>query len=154
MSTSEKGFEDAIKSSLLSSGYLNHHWESAYDAAKVADPKGVLLSDKKGNPQPDSNLRDNENVPLPGTAVQSEAEVNERLHTIRYLAAVADYATAEAKPHLPDVWIDYDKTKIGCEIPLARHFYKYVAPSPLFEIDAEIKQFEAEIQELLREVAE
>ena len=32
-----------------------------------------------------------------------------------------------------------DKTKIGYEIPLTRHFYKYVPPRPLEEIDAEIK---------------
>ncbi len=46
------------------------------------------------------------------------------------------------------------KTKIGYEIPLTRHFYKYVPPRPLAEIDAEIKQLEDEIQELLREVTE
>ena len=41
------------------------------------------------------------------------------------------------------------KTKIGYEIPLTRHFYKYVPPRPLEEIDAEIKALEDEIQELL-----
>ena len=50
--------------------------------------------------------------------------------------------------------MDYDKTKIGYEIPLTRHFYKYIPPRPLSEIDAEIKQLEAEIQSLLSEVAE
>ena len=50
---------------------------------------------------------------------------------------------------MPDAWVDHDKTKIGYEIPLTRHFYKYVPPRPLAEIDAEIKQLEAEIQDLL-----
>ena len=57
-------------------------------------------------------------------------------------------------PYVPDAWVDHAKTKIGYEIPLTRHFYKYVPPRPLAEIDAEIKQLEAEIQELLREVTE
>jgi len=55
---------------------------------------------------------------------------------------------------VPDAWVDYDKTKIGYEVPFTRHFYKYVPPRPLAEIDAEIKMLETEIQELLREVAE
>ena len=55
---------------------------------------------------------------------------------------------------MPDAWVDHDKTKIGYEIPLTRHFYKYVPPRPLEEIDAEIKALEAEIQALLREVTE
>ena len=47
--------------------------------------------------------------------------------------------TAEVLPYVPDAWVDHDKTKIGYEIPLTRHFYKYVPPRPLGEIDAEIK---------------
>ena len=61
---------------------------------------------------------------------------------------------AEVHPYVPDAWVDHAKTKVGYEIPLTRHFYKYVPPRPLAEIDAEIKQLEAEIQELLREVTE
>ena len=124
------------------------------DAAQVADPEGVLLTDKKGVPQPDSDLRDNENVPLPGTALQWAADVADRLATTEYRTAINDHLTAEVHPYVPDAWVDYDKTKIGYEVPLTRHFYRYVPPRPLAEIDAEIKQLETEIQELLREVAE
>ena len=124
------------------------------DAAQVSDPDGVLVTDKKGNPQPDSELRDNENVPLPGTPLRWEGDVADRLATIEYRSAVNDYLAAEVHPYVPDAWVDYDKTKIGYEIPLTRHFYKYIPPRPLADIDAEIKQLEAEIQELLREVAE
>ena len=124
------------------------------DAAQVADPEGVLITDKKGDPQPDSDLRDNENVPLPGTALQWEADVAERLATIEYRTAVNDYLAAEVHPYVPDAWVDYDKTKIGYEIPLTRHFYKYTPPRPLAAIDAEIRALETEIQVLLREVAE
>ena len=124
------------------------------DAAQVSDADGVLITDRKGNPQPDSDLRDNENVPLPGTALQWETDVANRHATIEYRTAVNDYLATEVHPYVPDAWVDYDKTKIGYEIPLTRHFYKYTPPRPLADIDAEIKQLEAEIQELLREVAE
>jgi type I restriction enzyme M protein len=61
---------------------------------------------------------------------------------------------SEVLSYVPDAWVDHDKTKIGYEVPLTRHFYKYVPPRPLTEIDGEIKALEAEIQELLREVTE
>ncbi len=56
---------------------------------------------------------------------------------------------AEVLPFVPDAWVDHTKTKVGYEIPLTRHFYRYVPPRPLAEIDAEIKQLEGEIQALL-----
>ncbi len=59
----------------------------------------------------------------------------------------------EVIPYVPDAWVDYEKTKIGYEIPLTRHFYQYVPPRPLEEIDAEIREIETEIQRLLGEVA-
>ena len=101
-----------------------------------------------------TDLRDNENVPLPEIQVEWAAEVAERLASIEYRTAVEEYLAAEVHPYVPDAWVDHDKTKIGYEIPLTRHFYKYVPPRPLAEIDADIKRLEAEIQELLREVAE
>jgi type I restriction enzyme M protein len=57
-------------------------------------------------------------------------------------------------PFVPDAWVDHAKAKIGYEIPLTRHFYKYVPPRPLKEIDAEIRRLEAEIQGLLARVTE
>ncbi len=48
--------------------------------------------------------------------------------------------------------MDHDKTKVGYEVPLTRHFYVYKPPRPLEEIDAEIKGLEKEIQDLLAEV--
>ena len=52
----------------------------------------------------------------------------------------------EVLPYVPDAWVDHEKTKIGYEIPLTRHFYRYVPPRPLEEIDAEIEELEEEIQ--------
>ncbi len=120
----------------------------------MSDPDGVLQTDKKGNPLPDPDLRDNENVPLPALPVTWAEDPAERLATIEYRSAVEDYLRIEVHPYVPDAWADHDKTKVGYEIPLTRHFYKYVPPRPLAEIDSEIKALEAEIQRLLAEVTE
>lgn len=55
-------------------------------------------------------------------------------------------------PHVPDAWIDQTKTKVGYEIPFTRHFYKYVPPRPLEEIDRDLEAQVAKIMTLLREV--
>ena len=49
------------------------------------------------------------------------------------------YFEREVRPHVPDAWIDHDKTKVGYEIPFNRHFYVFKPPRPLSEIDAELK---------------
>jgi type I restriction enzyme M protein len=110
-----------------------------------------IVTDANGQPEADPELRDNENVPLPAFPVQWEGKVANRLATIAYRTAAEDYLAAEVLPYVPDAWVDYDKTKIGYEIPLTRHFYKYVPPRSLAVIDAEIKQLETEIQGILRE---
>lgn len=86
----------------------------------------------KGKPQPDSSLRDTENVPLKED--------------------IQAYFEREVLPHIPDAWIDHDKTKIGYEIPFNRHFYNYVPPRPLEVIDSELKALSAEIMTILTEV--
>lgn len=75
---------------------------------------------QKGKPQPDSALRDTENVPLSDD--------------------VQAYFEREVLPHAPDAWIDPEKTKVGYEIPFNRHFYVFKPPRPLAEIDADLKQ--------------
>jgi type I restriction enzyme M protein len=72
---------------------------------------------------------------------------------LEYRAAVDHYMRDEVLPYVPDAWVNHEKTKVSYEIPLTRHFYKYVPPRPLAEIDAEIQDLEAEIQRLLAEVA-
>ncbi|MEV6492471.1 N-6 DNA methylase, partial [Actinoplanes sp. NPDC051633] len=105
---------------------------AVWDAFSISDPEGEIQTDRKGNPLPDPDLRDNENVPL-----------NDDIH---------EYLKREVIPHVPDVWIDEPKTKIGYEIPFTRHFYAYQQSRPIAEIDAEIKILEAQIQRLLGEV--
>ncbi|MEU8130021.1 class I SAM-dependent DNA methyltransferase [Micromonospora sp. NPDC049049] len=106
--------------------------KAVWEAFSVSDPEGEMQIDRKGNPLPDPDLRDNENVPL------DEDTYN--------------YLKREVLPHVSDAWIDESKTKIGYEIPLTRHFYIYKPPRPLLEIDAEIKALEAEIQAILSDV--
>ena len=101
------------------------------EAIGVRDPEGEVQM-AKGDPEPDPELRDYENVPL-------DEDVEEYLHR-------------EVLPHVPDAWIDHSRTKIGYEIPFTRHFYVYTPPRPLAEINAELKALESEIQALLGDV--
>ncbi|PLW66978.1 N-6 DNA methylase [Streptomyces sp. SCUT-3] len=103
------------------------------DAIGVRHPEGEVQF-VKGQPEPDPELRDYENVPL-GEDIE-------------------EYLKREVHPHVPDAWIDRSKTKIGYEIPFTRHFYVYEPPRPLAEIDADLRVLEARIQELLAEVTE
>lgn len=86
----------------------------------------------KGKIEPDAELRDTENVPW-----------NEEIHA---------YIEREVKPFVPDAWIDEDKTKEGCEIPFTRHFYQYVPPRPLEEIDADLDAVLGRIRARLEQV--
>jgi type I restriction enzyme M protein len=118
---------------------------------------GKPVTDTKGRLKPDSSLRDQENVPLPeGTPEWDETDEGaaKRLANAKHRKVVDDYIEAEVHPWVPDAWVDHTKTKLGYEIPLTRHFYKYVPPRPLAEIDAELKALEAEVQRLLAEVTE
>lgn len=135
-------------------GKLDKDTEKAVlDALTVRDPDAPIVT-KKGKPEPDPDLRDNENVPLPAIPVVYEAAPSEHLASAEYRNAVEEHVTAEVLPYVPDAWIDHSKTKLGYEIPLTRHFYRYTPPRPLAEIDREIKKLEAEIQDLLSEVTE
>ncbi|MBN8490992.1 MAG: SAM-dependent DNA methyltransferase [Burkholderiales bacterium] len=96
------------------------------------DEKAEICRDRDGNPEPDSELRDTESVPLK--------------------ESIAEYFKREVIPHVPDAWIDESKTKVGYEIPLNRHFYVYEPPRPLEAIEADIKALESDIIKLLGEV--
>jgi type I restriction enzyme M protein len=120
------------------------------------DPEAPPVTNRKGETEPDTDLRDNENVPLPpGTPEWDHVQGKEllpRLATTEYRSAVQDYMDVEVLPYEPNVWVDHPRTKIGYEIPLVRHFNRHVPPRPLSEIDADIRNLESEIQDLLREV--
>jgi len=87
---------------------------------------------KKGKPEPDSSLRDTENVPLKEN--------------------IDEYFKREVLPFATDAWIDKKKSKVGYEIPFTRYFYKYEAPRPSSEIMAEILDLEKELSGSLKEL--
>jgi type I restriction enzyme M protein len=126
--------------------------KAVWEAISVRDPEAQVITDRKGHPEPDPDLRDNENVPLPGPTAGFDPDPTDRLASGPYRSAVDAYMVAEVLPYVPDAWLDHSKTKVGYEIPLTRQFYRYVPPRPLAEIDAEIKSLEAQIQRLLGEV--
>jgi type I restriction enzyme M protein len=100
------------------------------DGNVVKETKGK----RKGKPKPDSKLRDSEEVPL-GEDVD-------------------EYFQREVVPHVPDAWIDEDKTKIGYEIPFNRHFYVFKPPRELDEIDRELKGVTDRIVEMIGELSQ
>jgi type I restriction enzyme M protein len=103
------------------------------------DPTAEPCVDADGNPEPDPDLRDYENVPLKED--------------------IRSYFGREVLPHLPGAWIseeprDRDKKdrgvgKVGYEISFNRYFYEYVPPRELADINADIQGLEAEILDLL-----
>ena len=105
------------------------------DVFAVTDPETtpVLKDGRADEYEPDPALRDFENVPL-------KQDIDE-------------YFEREVRPHVADAWMDRNKDKIGYEISFNRHFYTYTPPRPLAKIDADLREAEKEIVQLLREVA-
>jgi type I restriction enzyme M protein len=110
----------------------------------LLDEFGKPVKDGKGNPKPDTKKRDAENIPFTyGGNTEGDAG---------RAATIKAYFENEVRPHVGDAWVDTKKTKVGYEIPFTRHFYKYVPPRPLAEIDADLEKQVAKILDLLREV--
>ena len=119
------------------------------------DPKAEICRDSKDQPEPDSELRDTENIPLPpGTALPLPMDFGPDKPNDRLIAAFRDhidaYMAQEVLSHVPDAWVDYSKTKVGYEVPINRHFYVYKPPRSLDDIEVDITRLEGEIAGLLR----
>lgn len=110
----------------------------AFGYAKVTverperNTKGQVVTDKKGNPKPDSSLRDTENIPL--------------------TMDIQEYMEKEVLPHVPDAWVDHSKTNIGYEINFTKYFYQYKPLRSLDDIRKDIMAIEQETDGLLKEV--
>jgi type I restriction enzyme M protein len=92
----------------------------------------VVVTDRQGNPKPDTSLRDSERVPL--------------------TEDIDDYYQREVKPHLPESWMDRKKDKVGYEINFNRYFYQYTPLRSLKEITDELLALERKSEGLLNEV--
>ncbi|WBA79834.1 class I SAM-dependent DNA methyltransferase [Endozoicomonas sp. GU-1] len=82
--------------------------------------------------EPDSELRDTENVPL-----------KEDIH---------QYFVDEVRPHVDDAWIALDKTLIGCEISFNKYFYQHKSLRSLEEVTGDILRLESETEGLLKKL--
>lgn len=106
------------------------------------DETADVITDKKGSPEPDVDLRDYENVPL-GEDIR-------------------EYFKREVLPHVSDAWISEDKKycdhkdgeigKIGYEISFTRYFYEYKPLRDLGEINSDIQKIESEIDGVLKDL--
>lgn len=140
-----------LKAALLAPGALGNK-----------DPSAEPCRDKKGELEPDADLRDTETVPLPaGIALplpldyenkknKGKLDLDPLLELVRQ--PCENYLKAEVLPYRPDAWIDHQKTRVGYEIPFNRHFYEYKAPRPLAAIEQDIADLERDIVALLKEV--
>jgi type I restriction enzyme M protein len=117
----------AVKNPRLSAPEL----KAVLAALGKRDDTAEICRDRDGQPEPDADLRDTETVPLK--------------------ESIEEYFKREVLPHVPDAWIDTTKTKVGYEIPLNRHFYRYEPPRPLEVIETDIKKLEQQIFQLLEQ---
>jgi len=131
-------------------------------ALSEKDETADICRDKDGEPEPDSDLRDYEYVPLKAKTDYQEDPL--RYERVPLRENVYDYFEREVKPYLADAWVSEDERyrddkdgeigRVGYEINFNRYFYQYQPPRPLAEIEADLKQLENEILNMLREVTE
>jgi len=138
-----KQFQKALKTALVGHQvYLGAlQLKALLGALSERDPDADICTDSKGSPEPDTGLRNNENVPLG--------------------ESVYDYFKGEVVPHVPDAWIDESKRDdkdgevgiVGFEIPFNRHFYEFTPPRSLEEIDADLKLCTDQIKQMIEELS-
>jgi len=90
--------------------------------------------------EPDSELRDTENVPLAKSKTPTASSV------------IHEYFIREVRPHVDEAWIALDKTVIGYEISFNKYFYQHKPLRSLEEVTAEILALEAETDGLLKQL--
>ena len=98
----------------------------------LLDDDGEVITDKKGNPKPNTKKRDYERVPL-------EQDID-------------DYYEREVKPHLPNSWMDRKKDKVGYEINFTKYFYKYKPLRSLEDITQELLKLDEQIGGTMKEI--
>ncbi len=123
-------FEAKVKKALAGFDLKPAFIKNVIEKLSAHDDTAEYVTDKKGKPKADSNLRDTEKIPL----VQN----------------IDDYFEEEVLKYYSDAWFDSKKNKVGYEINFTQYFYVYEPPRPLEEIEADISRVTAEIQELLK----
>ncbi|TAK68297.1 MAG: SAM-dependent DNA methyltransferase [Actinomycetota bacterium] len=118
--------------------------KALWQALGEHDDEADICYDRHGDPEPDTNLRDTENVPFTYGGNTLGADGRDQ--------AIQAYFENEIQPHVPDAWLDLTRTKVGYEIPFTRLFYRYQPPRALEEIDADLEARIARVLNMLREV--
>ena len=98
----------------------------------LLDKEGDPIYNKNFEKKPDSKKRDKEVVPIK--------------------ADVEEYFNSEVLPHVPDAWIDHDKTRIGYEINFSKYFYEHKALVSSSDIKTEMIEINKDISNLLNEL--
>ncbi|WP_459212765.1 type I restriction-modification system subunit M [Aquimarina rhabdastrellae] len=125
-----QSFEDGEHSKIFNNDDFGYY-QLTIEQPKV-DEAGKSIVDKKGQPKADPKKRDTENVSL--------------------TEDVENYFEQEVKPHVPNAWIAFDKTRIGYEINFTKYFYNYKPLRLSSEIKTEIKVLESDIAKLLKDL--
>ena len=121
-----QNFEENEYSKIFDNEYFG------YTKVTIEQPtmkNGKEVRDKNGNPKPDSSLRDSERIPLSDD--------------------IEEYFTREVEPHLPNSWIDFDKSKVGYEINFTKYFYQYKPLRSSNDISNELLELKKESENLL-----
>jgi type I restriction enzyme M protein len=141
--TSKKVLDERIeagKDQRIAVKFTAGQYKKLISIVGIRDEEAEICADKDGNPEPDGELRDFENVP--------------------YEMDIKEYFDKEVKPYVSDAWInesvrDHKDSKVGVvgyEIPFTRHFYKYEAPRSLEAIETDIEKVENELLTLLKQL--
>lgn len=123
-------FEPKVKQALNQFDLKPAFIKNVIEKLSEHDDTAEYVTDKKGKPKADSNLRDTEKIPL--------------------IQNIDDYFEDEVLKYYSDAWYDTKKNKVGFEINFTQYFYVYEPPRPLEEIEADISKVTGEIQELLK----
>lgn len=123
-------FVESKVSKIFENGYFGYRKVTVLQPE--LDEKGNIVVDKKGNPVPNKELTDTENIPL--------------------IEDVKEYMDREVIPFAPNAWIDESKTKIGYEISFTKYFYEYKEPRKAEDIMKEILELDAKLDGVLKEL--
>jgi len=116
------------------------YWRVTVERPLMED--GKVVTDSKGKPKADKELKDTENIPF----LREESDGKLVPQTIE------EYFAREVLPHVPDAWIDHSKTKIGYEINFTKYFYEFKPLRSLAEIRVDILALEESSLELEKKV--
>jgi type I restriction enzyme M protein len=143
----EKEFSAALQASVAACGVAvpANVVKAVTAAAAVANEDAPIVTTRSGEALPDPNLRDIENIPLPADWFSLDDGDREKA----LIDTSEAHLEAEIRPFAARAWLDHSKARVGVEIPFTRHFYEYVPPRPLHEIDADLLATEDRIRELL-----